>query len=109
MCVDIFAIMGVNLMVMDCGINLMRFKVPDQVYCNKSQKATTFCLKQLFCKKNASLPFNTDLGLTCTLISCECKCLCEKIIQHVNVNENQQTNMQKKYVYKAFYIYTPNF
>jgi len=37
------------------------------------RKTTTFCLKHSFCnKKNASLPFYTDLGLPCTLLSCEC-------------------------------------
>jgi len=31
---------GVTLMVMDCGtcIIFIRFRIPDQVYCNKSQK-----------------------------------------------------------------------
>ena len=43
---------GVTLMEMDCGtcIIFIRFRIPDQVYCNKSQKTTTFCLKHSFCK-----------------------------------------------------------
>jgi len=65
---------GVAVMEMDCGtcIIFIRFKIPDQVYCNKSQKNNNFCLKHSFCTKNASLPFYTDLSLPCTLLSCEC-------------------------------------
>jgi len=40
-------------------------------FVTKVRKTTTFCLKHSFCKK-ASLPFYTDLGLPCTLLSCEC-------------------------------------
>ena len=66
---------GVTLMVMDCGtcITFIRFRIPDQVYCNKSQKNNDFLYKTLILQKiNASLPFYTDLRLTCTLLSCEC-------------------------------------
>jgi len=42
----------------------------------KVRKTTTYWLKHLFCKTNASLPFYTDLGLPCTLLSCEWYCLC---------------------------------
>ena len=28
---------GVTLMGMDCGLNFIRFRIPDQVYCNKGQ------------------------------------------------------------------------
>ena len=64
---------GVTFMEMDCGtcIILIRFRIPDQVYCNKSKKHTTFLLKHVFCKTKTSLPFYTDLGLPCTLLSCE--------------------------------------
>jgi len=50
---------GVTLMVMDCGICIifMRLRIPDQVYCNKSQKTTTFCLKHLCCKNKCPFPF----------------------------------------------------
>ena len=37
----------------------------------KVRKTTNYWLKHLFCKTNASLPFYTDLGLPCTLLSCE--------------------------------------
>ena len=45
---------GVTLMVMDCGacIIFIGFRIPDQVYCNKSQKkTTTFCLKHFLQKQ----------------------------------------------------------
>ena len=43
---------GVTLMEVDCGtcIIFFRFWIPDQIYCNKRQKTTTFCLKHSFCK-----------------------------------------------------------
>jgi len=64
---------GVNLMVMDCGINFIRFRIPDQVYCNKSQKSINILFKTFILQKiNATLPFYTDLGLSCTLLACEC-------------------------------------
>jgi len=50
---------GVTLIVMDCGacIIFIRFRIPDQVYCNKRQK-NTFCLKHFFAKTNVCpLPF----------------------------------------------------
>jgi len=45
---------GVIRMVMDCGacIIFIRFRIPDQVYCNKSQNNNTFIFK-----KNALSPF----------------------------------------------------
>jgi len=49
----------------------LRFQIKCIV--TKVRKTTTFCLKHWFCKKkNASLPFYTDLGQPCTLLSCEC-------------------------------------
>jgi len=38
---------GVTLMVMDCGtcIIFIRFRIPDQVYCNKSQKSNYILFK----------------------------------------------------------------
>ena len=64
---------GVTLMVMDCGtcIIFIRFRIPDPVYVTKVRKKT-FCLKHFFCKHKCPLPFYTDLGLPCTLLSCEC-------------------------------------
>jgi len=47
---------GVTLMVMDCRTCIIFIRIPDQVYCNKSQK-TTFCLKHFFAKINAPSPF----------------------------------------------------
>jgi len=59
---------GVTRMVMDCGtcIIFIRFRIPDQVYCNKTQNNNIFFFKY-------PPPFYTDLGLSCTLLSCECK------------------------------------
>jgi len=64
---------GVTLMEMDCGtcIIFIRFIIPDQVYCNHSQKNNNFLFKTFILQENASLPFYTDLGLPCTLLSCE--------------------------------------
>jgi len=67
---------GVILMVMDCGINLIRFMIPDQVRCNTSQKSNILLKTVILQNVNASLPFYRDLGLSCTLITCECRCLC---------------------------------
>ena len=70
---------GVTLMVMDCGtcIIFIRFSIPDQVYCNKSQKNNNFLFKTFFLQKQIyAPPLYTDLGLSCTLFSCECKCFC---------------------------------
>jgi len=38
---------------MDCGtcIIFIRFRIPDQVYCNKSQKNNNFLFKTFFAKK----------------------------------------------------------
>jgi len=33
---------SITLMVMDCGINFIRFRIPDQVYCKESQKKKHF-------------------------------------------------------------------
>jgi len=66
---------GVIIMVMDCGacIIFIRFRIPDQVYCNKNQKNNNFLFKIFFCKnKYMPPPLYTDLGLSCTLFSCEC-------------------------------------
>jgi len=57
---------GVTLMVMDCGacIIFIRFRIPDQVYCNKSQKNDNFLFKTFFCQnKHMPPPLYTDLGL----------------------------------------------
>ena len=43
-------LLTVHAMVMDCGIHFM-FRIPNQVYCNKSKKATAFCLQHVFCPK----------------------------------------------------------
>ena len=53
---------GVTLMVIDCGtcIIFIMFRIPDQVYCNKSQKNNNFLFKIFI------------LGLSCTLLLCEC-------------------------------------
>jgi len=60
---------GVTLMVMDCVINFIRFMIPDQVYCNRSQKSTTICLKQLFYKTSKwPLPHFTQT-LDCLALS----------------------------------------
>jgi len=68
---------GVTIMVMYCGACItcifIRFRIPDQVYCNKSQKNNNFLFKTFFCKnKFMPPPLYTDLGLSCTLFSCEC-------------------------------------
>jgi len=44
---------GVALMVMDCGtcIIFIRFRIPDQVYCNKSQKNNNFLFKTFILQK----------------------------------------------------------
>jgi len=88
---------GVTLMVMDCGVNFIWFMVPDQGYCNKSQKSNNILFKTVILQKiNASLPFYTDLGLCCTLIACEYKCFfLKRIPVHAYVNTNQQPNMQQ--------------
>jgi len=48
---------GVTLMVMDCGacIIFIRFRIPDQVYCNKSQK-NNFLFKTFFFQKQIYAP-----------------------------------------------------
>jgi len=63
-----------TIMEMDCGacIILIRLRIPDQVYCNQSQKNNTFLFKTFILQKYALFPFYTDLGLPCTLLSCEC-------------------------------------
>jgi len=40
---------GVTRLVMDCGtcIIFIRVRIPDQVYCNKSQNNNTFLLKKM--------------------------------------------------------------
>jgi len=63
----------VTLMVMDCGINFIRFRIPNQVSYNKSQKSDNILFKTFILQEiNATLPFNTDLGLSCTLLACKC-------------------------------------
>ena len=48
---------GVTLMEMDCGtcITFIRFRIPDQVYCNKSQKNNNLFVKT-FILQNKCLP-----------------------------------------------------
>jgi len=64
---------GVTLMERDCGtcIIFIRFRIPDQVYCNKSQKNNNFLFKTFILQNIAPLLFYTDLGLPCTLLSGE--------------------------------------
>ena len=45
-----------------CGINFIRSRIPDQVYCNKIRKATILCLKHLFCKNKCHSPLLHRLG-----------------------------------------------
>jgi len=44
---------GVALMEMDCGtcIIFIRFRIPDQVYCNKSHKNNVFLFKTFILQK----------------------------------------------------------
>jgi len=56
---------GVTLMEMDCGICIIfiSFRIPDQVYSNKSQKHNNLLLKTFILQKiNASLPRLHRLG-----------------------------------------------
>ena len=64
----------VTLLEMDCGacIIFIKFRIPDQGYCNKVRKNNNFLFKTFILQKLASLPFYTDLGLPCTLLLCEC-------------------------------------
>jgi len=50
---------GVTLMVMDCGtcFIFIRFRIPDQVYCNKSPKNNNFLFKTFILQTNALSPF----------------------------------------------------
>jgi len=67
---------GVTLMVMDCGAcNLLSLSgLGFQIkYIVTSQKNNNFLFKTFFCKnKYMPPPLYTDLGLSCTLFSCEC-------------------------------------
>jgi len=42
---------GVILMVMDCGINFIRLRIPEQVYCNKCQKSNNILFKTFILQK----------------------------------------------------------
>ena len=44
-------LLAVHAMVMDCGINLIRFRNPDQIYCNKSQKRNSILFKTFILQK----------------------------------------------------------
>jgi len=47
-----------TLMVMDCGtcIIFIRFRIPDQVYCKKSQKNNNFLFKTFMLQKHKCTP-----------------------------------------------------
>jgi len=51
----------VHAIVMACGINFIWFGIPDEFYCNKSQKLNSILFKTFILQKlKASLPLYTD-------------------------------------------------
>jgi len=46
----------VTLIVMDCDINFTRFRILDQVYCNKSQESNTILFKTFILLKHQCYP-----------------------------------------------------
>ena len=57
----------VTLMVMDCGINFIRFRIQDQVYCNKSNNILfkTFILPKNKCLHPLLQRLGTVLHSSC--------------------------------------------
>jgi len=62
---------GVNLMEMACGtcIIFIRFKIPDQVYCNKSQKNNNFLFKTFILQNNKMPPSPFTQTWVCLALS----------------------------------------
>ena len=81
---------GVTRMVMNCGtcIIFIRFRIPDQVYCNKSQNNNNFLLKKM------PPPLLHRLGTVLHSPFVRMLVFMLKRID-VNVNENQQPHMQQ--------------
>ena len=83
---------GVTRIVMDCGtcIIFIRFRIPGQVYCNKSQNNNIFFVKKI----NAPSPLTQTWD--CLALSFHVNVsVYFKRGYYVNVNENQQPNMQQ--------------
>jgi len=60
---------GVALTVMDCGINFISFIIPDQVYCNKSQKIINILFKTVILQQKSMSPYPFTKTWDCLALS----------------------------------------